>query len=176
VNSSQVLSQGTCLPGAAKCSNPFLSCNAPSPFVPPPCPDNCTNNGICVNVSECANLTKTNCPKSYKDKSGNCPTCTSNLNTSKQQNYTTVCACYDGQGGINCAVVTGISAALVAGLATGVIVAIILAALAAAACAGGGGFAISNAVSADKDGSIFTNPLYQDAGASRANPLHGTEI
>jgi hypothetical protein len=156
------------------CSDPFGACNAPAPFVPPACPDNCTNNGICVNISECADLSAGICPTAYKDKAtGKCPQCGGNQNTSKSNNYTTVCACYPGQAGINCAVLSGNLAGLVAGLTTAAIVGIIIAAIALAACAGGGGFAISNAVNQDKGGGVFSNPLYEESGASGANPLVG---
>jgi tetrahydromethanopterin S-methyltransferase subunit E len=123
-----------------------------------------------VNVSDCENYTAGNCPDNVK-QNGECPKCGDNVNSSKAENYTVVCACYPGQMGINCAVADGIAKGLIAGLTTAAIVGIILAALAAAACAGGGGFAVSNAVSQDKGGGVFNNPLYEGGSSSGVNPL-----
>jgi hypothetical protein len=63
-------------------------------------------------------------------------------------------------------------AGIVAGITAGVIAAIVLAALACAALAGGGAYAVSNAVESKTETEVMSNPLYCASGESGMNPLH----
>jgi len=63
-------------------------------------------------------------------------------------------------------------AAIVAGITAGIIAAIIIGALICAALAGGGAYAVTNAVEQNHNTEVLSNPLYAGAGTQGINPLH----
>jgi len=168
-----LLKSGNCI-NATACKTPYIACNAPAPFTPPACPDNCTNNGICVNSSVCAMLESTkgngDCGK-YKHPQFGCPNCGKNANATAKNNQTSACACYSGASGLNCAVVGGKSLALAA-LSAGIVAAIVIAALLLFAIFGGGTYAISQKVIASDEASVYNNPLYDGQKKDNFSPIH----
>jgi len=64
-------------------------------------------------------------------------------------------------------------AALIGGLAAGIIAAIVIAALIAlCAIAGGGTYAVASQMNADHETEVMSNPLFQGRGDECSNPLH----
>jgi len=171
------LTSGSCVDESVCGNLSFYACNAPSIFVPAPCPDNCTNpNGICVNISFCewinnqpGHVWKVKDSTTGKVKVYTCSA--QNLNYSIAHNQSTLCACVSGKGGINC-YAAGLSAGLVAGLAAGILALIICMALLGLAICGGGAYAASTALGAADMGGVAVNPLYEEAGDGGENPLY----
>jgi len=140
------------------------TCITQIPFVPPPCPDNCTNHGICVNRSDCAKLEKD--PAAYNKAKCPLEICTVNCSTFNQ---TLVCACYPGHRGANCG--AGYASALIAGLAGGAVAAIVVCGVLAAATFGGGSYFVATTLTQDDGGTLTANPLYQGDTSSGTSPV-----
>jgi len=164
-----ILISGSCIEDYICGNNSYYSCQAPAPFFPPSCPDNCTGHGVCVNTSDCAALNAANPQGQDATK----PVCDAlNANYSASRNDTSLCACYPGNSGLNCAVAGGSLAALAA-LAGGIVALIVvLAALAAAGFAGGGAYAIASAAGGGPGFGVVNNPIFKDSGTGGENPLH----
>jgi hypothetical protein len=139
--------------------------------IPPVCPDNCSGNGICVNLSTCEKLEKENKKKFGADTGLYLLSCGANANTSKSFNQTGACACYQGFIGLNCLIVGKISNIVFAALGAGLIALIVILAILGAALAGGGAAAVSNQVASPSDATVMTSPLYQSNNASGTNPI-----
>jgi hypothetical protein len=148
-----------------------VSCQPPVKVIPPVCPDNCSNNGICVNLTRCAELEKENKQKYGNDTGLYLLSCGTNANKSKEFNQTGACACFQGFVGLNCAVEGRKTLVALAALSAGIIALIVLLALLGAALAGGGAAAVSTGVANSSDASIFSSPLYQANESSGHNPL-----
>jgi hypothetical protein len=125
-------------------------------YIPEPCPDNCTNHGLCVNGT----------------KSG------SGTTTVGANNRTTYCKCHSGYTGINCGqppAADDLTTAIVAGTTTAVIVGIVVGAVLAAACCGGGGaFAYSQLANNEDGHTVANNPIFRPKNNEGDNPLHHT--
>jgi len=148
------------------------TCQPPVEVIPPVCPDNCSDNGVCVNLTECARLEKENKLK-YGNDTGLYPlSCGQNLNTSKKYNQTGACACFQGFVGLNCAIIGRKTLVALAALGAGIIALIVVLAILGAACAGGGAAAVSSGVAQGSDGTVINSPLYQANAGSADNPLY----
>jgi len=124
-------------------------------FIPPACPDNCTGNGKCTNLTDCDKLNK-------NDNAFNCDQ--SNIATVKSFNQTVVCACKKDFGGLNCANANGFNSAVLASVA--VIVGPVVAGAALIALlviAGGGAAAAAKYTKEDDEGNVSISPLYKPA-------------
>jgi hypothetical protein len=168
-NTTDNLVGGTC---KETCVGGLQSCQPKVPVTPPICPDNCSSNGICVNLTRCAELEKEN-----KQKYGNDPglyllSCGKNANISKSFNQTGACACFQGYEGLNCGIVGKKTLVALAALGAGLIALIVILAVLGAACAGGGAAAVSSGVAQNTDGTVTNSPLYQGSTASGGNPLY----
>jgi hypothetical protein len=130
--------------------------------------------GICVNTSFCKFIQSQPGGK-WTDKSQNPPqtyTCSAyNLNYTRLNNQSQLCACIDGTGGLNCGGAGGISAAVVAGLTAGILALIIVMGILGAAMCAGGAVAATTAMAAEPEGAVEVNPLYEGAGTEANNPL-----
>jgi len=147
LSDNQSLTQGQCVSTTGCNLNPNPSCVITVVYVPEPCPDACSGNGVCVN--------QTNAPTAAK------PNAT----------YTLVCQCYDKYSGANCAVHDD-TVELAAGLGAAAIVGIVIAIVVVLAALGGGGFAIAQNMAAAPVAPAMNNPLYVGAGKGGENPLN----
>jgi hypothetical protein len=96
-----------------------------------------------------------------------------NLNKSLANNQSALCACIDPYEGVNCGVLgAGINITLAAGLAAGIIAAIVVLGILGAALCGGGAFAAASALGAAPSGNVVENPLYTDPQTAGGNPLY----
>jgi len=96
-----------------------------------------------------------------------------NLNKTLSNNQTALCACIDPYEGINCGIIgAGINITLAAGLAAGIIAAIVVLGLLGAALCGGGAYAAASALGAAPSGNVVENPLYTDPQTAGGNPLY----
>jgi uncharacterized iron-regulated membrane protein len=94
------------------------------------------------------------------------------LNQTLARNQSALCACVDGQAGLNCLLVgTPLNLALVGGIAAGILALIIVLAILGLALCGGGAYAATTALAAEPSGAIEVNPLYEGAGQNNDNPL-----
>jgi hypothetical protein len=152
-----------------------VSCQPPIKVIPPVCPDNCSNNGICVNLTKCAELEKENKQKYGNETGLYLLSCGTNANQSKEFNQTGACACFQGFVGLNCALEGRRTLLGLAGLAAGLIALIVIAALLCAALAGGGAVAVSSGVTNPTDGTVINSPLYSANESSGVNPMFGME-
>jgi len=166
------LTQGSCTNDTFCGANGLYACNTITPFIPPSCPDNCTSNGICVNITNCTLIQNANIQKYGADESQwptGTLTCGANLNQTLIYNHTSLCACFVGHAGSNCALAGGSSLAALAALSAGFIVLIVVLVVAAAAVAGGGAIAASVQTYEEKDSQVRNSPLYVD-------PRQGTDV
>jgi hypothetical protein len=166
------LNSGQCIEDYVCGNLSFYACTPPSVFTPPECPDNCTGNGICVNVSYCLQIQAMPDGVIYLD--GIAYSCDQgNLNDTLSRNQSALCICIDGQTGINClGVGTPLNLALVGGIAAGILALIIILAILGLALCGGGAYAATTALASEPAGAVEVNPLYIGAGADAANPLY----
>jgi hypothetical protein len=96
------------------------------------------------------------------------------LNQTLARNQSSLCACIDGQGGLNCILAAApLDLALVGGIAAGIIALIIVLAILGLALCGGGAYAATTALASEPAGAIEVNPLYEPAGSDMSNPLFG---
>jgi hypothetical protein len=146
------LTQGTCRDPTSCNQNVNPSCIITVTYVPEPCPDQCSGNGVCVNQS----ITPGN-------SGGN--------NPNRNATYQLVCQCYDTYSGINCATHDA-TIELAAGLGAAAIVGIVIAIVVVLAALGGGGFAIAQNMAAGPVAPAMNNPLYVGAGKGGENPLN----
>jgi tetrahydromethanopterin S-methyltransferase subunit E len=87
-------------------------------------------------------------------------------------NQTSLCACLDPYTGVNCGLLgTGINIVLAAGLAAGIIAAIVVLGLLGLALCTGGAYAAASALGAAPSGNVVENPLYTDPQTAGGNPL-----
>jgi len=168
-NSSDSLVGGTC---HDTCPGGVQTCQPKVPVIPPVCPDNCSNNGICVNLSRCASLEKENREKYGNDSAYYLLSCGSNANISKSYNQSGACACFQGFNGLNCAVVGDKKFIALAALGAGLIALIVILAILAAALAGGGAAAVSTATAQNSQGHVVNSPIYEENKASGVNQLY----
>jgi hypothetical protein len=148
------------------------SCQPTVKVVPPVCPDNCSNNGICVNLTRCAQLEKENKQKYGADEGLYLLSCGKNANKSKSFNQTGACACFQGFEGLNCGIFGKKTLVALAALGAGLIALIIILAILGAALAGGGAAAVSTGVAQSTEGTVTNSPLYEGSTASGGNPLY----
>jgi hypothetical protein len=142
-NSTEILTNGTCTK-TSTCGNGAQNvCVPPVIYVPPPCPDECSGQGTCVNVT---------------DDSGNV--------TSQK------CVCFDGHSGINCAIGTDITAIVAGTVGAAAIAGIVIGIIAFCGIAGGGTYAYVKQMDNSADANISNNPLYADARKGGENPMH----
>jgi len=160
---------GTC---RDTCPGGVRTCQPRVPVIPPVCPDNCSNNGICVNLTRCADLEKENKAKYGNDSAYYLLSCGTNANISKSYNQTGACACFQGFQGLNCAVAGDKKFIALAALGAGLIALIVILAILAAALAGGGAAAVSTGVAQKTDGTVVNSPLYVENSASGTNQLY----
>jgi len=147
------------------------TCVTQVPFVPPPCPDNCTNHGICVNRSDCAKVAKDH--KTYKN--AKCPPATSCTSNCSNYNQSLVCACFPGHTGANCGE-SGVSA-LIAGLAGGAVAAIVVCVVLFGLAVGSGGtYYVATRIGQEDDVATSANPLYEGNSQSGLNPMHDDTV
>jgi len=155
MSSSNVLTNGTCQTAVANnCppNNVLPSCAPPAVFIPPPCPDNCTGNGVCVNKTSSA---------------------AAGSPSNAQGNYTTYCACNPHYSGINCGAWDGISETVVAATVSAAAIAGIIVGIAlCVGLAGGGSYAFYANQNDAAISAATNNPLYRDPGLSGVNPLN----
>jgi len=169
---------GTCVPPGSACPAPLSSdCTPPIVIVIPPCPDNCSFQGSCANLTCDANGKGTVDPKAVP---GNLNKNLSQLCQSQNISNKTaqVCLCHDSYTGINCGVHAAIadySSYIAGGIAGGAIAGIVLGIIICCAAAGGGTFAAYNRLSPDDDAKIHTSPLYESNQKGGDNPLFGGE-
>jgi len=142
-NVTEVLTNGTCAT-IGQCGNGAQSvCVPPVIYVPPPCPDECSGHGSCVNVT---------------DDSGN---------TTRQK-----CVCFDGFSGINCGIGQDITAIVAGTVGAAAIAGIVLGIVAFCGIAGGGTYAYVKQMDSGDSANISNNPLYADARRGGENPMH----
>jgi len=170
------LNDGVCIEDYICGNYSFYTCIPPADFTPPECPDNCTGNGICVNVSFCEWIDAQPGHK-WVDKSVDPPRTyicdPAFLNYTISKNQSSLCACVNGRTGLNCGVAGGYLGALAAGLAAGILALIIVLGILGAAICGGGAVAATTAMAAEPEGAVEVNPLYEGAGSEAVNPLFG---
>jgi hypothetical protein len=95
-----------------------------------------------------------------------------NLNATLAVNQTSLCACLDPWTGINCGVIgAGINIKLAAGIAAGIIAAIVVLGILGLALCGGGAAAAASAVAAAPNAGVDMNPLYVPNDTGGDNPL-----
>jgi hypothetical protein len=166
------LLKGQCIEDYVCGNLSFYACIPPTDFIPPECPDNCTGNGICVNASFCKWI-YAQPDHVWRHENGKAYTCDQNiLNDTLARNQSNLCACVDGQGGLNCILAaTPLNLALVGGIAAGILALIIVLAILGLALCGGGAYAATTAIASEPTGSIDVNPLYVGAGTDMSNPL-----
>jgi len=143
--------------------------------IPPTCPDNCTGNGRCVNLSTCAQIDSDNKKNHGNDTGAYDLSCGTNAATAKKNNQTGACACFQGFTGLNCALIGKKNDVIIgAALGAGLIALIVIMALLGAAIFGGGAVAVSTGVAGATEATVFNNPL---AGQDNLfhNPLHDYE-
>jgi hypothetical protein len=179
-NVDKVLVEGACVADIICGNLSFYACIPPSLFIPPECPDNCTGHGRCVNITECKQI-QTMDQGAFivkgTDENGQevdlIYTCSDkNLNQTIAHNQSALCACLNPYEGVNCGILgTGINIKLAAGLAAGIIAAIVILGLLGLALCGGGAYAAASAVAAAPLAGVEINPLYTDPGTSGDNPL-----
>jgi len=150
----------------------FFSCTGPVVVIPPTCPDNCTKNGRCVNLSTCNQIQAENVKK-FGNNTGAYPqSCGNNSARAKANNQTGACACFQGFSGLNCAIVGKKNDVIIgAALGAGLIALIVIMALLGAAIFGGGAVAVSTGVAGATEATVFNNPMAINE-ASHQNPLH----
>jgi len=174
------LTSGSCVEDYVCGNASYYACTPPAVFVPPQCADNCSNHGKCVNISTCKQiqaLANGAIEVDTTDASGNPVkqyyTCSDqNLNETLAANQTSLCACLDPYTGVNCGVVgAGINIKLAAGLAAGIIAAIVVLGLLGLALCGGGAAAAASAVAAAPAAGVDQNPLYVGSENAGDNPL-----
>jgi len=96
-----------------------------------------------------------------------------NLNKTLANNQTSLCACLDPWTGVNCGVIgAGVNIKLAAGIAAGIIAAIVVLGLLGLALCGGGAAAAASAVAAAPAAGVDMNPLYVGNDSSADNPLY----
>jgi len=151
LSDNRSLTQGQCVATDGCNLNPNPSCTITVQYVPEPCPDQCSQHGVCVN------------------RSGVRPGTTPRPNSTGT--WFLECQCYDTYSGVNCAnhdvaieLGVGLGAAAVAGIVIAIVV--VLAAL------GGGGYAIASNMAAAPVAPAMNNPLYVGAGKGGENPLN----
>jgi len=149
------------------------TCQPVIDVIPPVCPDNCSDNGVCVNLTTCDKLDKENKKKYGNDTGLYLLSCGNNANISRGYNQTGACACFQGFEGLNCVIAGKKTLLALAALGAGLIALIVILAILGAAMAGGGAAAVSSGVSQGSDASVISSPLYEGAGGSGNNPLHG---
>jgi hypothetical protein len=131
-------------------------------IIPPVCPDNCTGNGICVNLTTCDRLRADN-NKKFGNDTGSYPlSCGDNANESRKYNQTGACACFQGFVGVNCALIGSKSLVALAALGAGLIALIVILAIVAALIAGGGAAAVGTQTASNSQATLFNNPLAQN--------------
>jgi hypothetical protein len=97
-----------------------------------------------------------------------------NLNKTYTNNQSSLCACLDPFTGVNCgAIGEGIDIKLAAGIAAGIIAAIVVLAILGLVLFGGGAYAATTALAAAPNAAVDMNPLYQGAETAGDNPLYG---
>jgi len=165
------LDNGLC---SVSCAEAVTTCQPLIEIIPPTCPDNCSNQGKCVNLSYCDALEKENI-RNYGNETGDYKeSCGTNANVSRGFNQTGACACFQGFVGLNCALVGRNNAlVLAAALSAGLIALIVILAILGAALAGGGAAAVAGGVVSNSDPVIIDSPLYEANNASGSNPLQG---
>jgi len=153
------VSQGTCGAGAQ------YTCVPPVVYTIPPCPDQCSGNGVCQNVTTTSN--------SQNSQANQATTTGSNTNAT---NTTVVqlCVCFNGFSGVNCAIGTtsDLTGVLAGSLGTAAIVGICVAIAICVGAAGGGGYAYAQGQGGGGLGNVNNNPLFQGNVHHGVNPLH----
>jgi len=95
-----------------------------------------------------------------------------NLNATLADNQTSLCACLDPYTGVNCGVLgAGVNIKLAAGIAAGIIAAIVVLGILGLALCGGGAAAAASAVAAAPAAGVDMNPLYVGNDLGADNPL-----
>jgi hypothetical protein len=174
LSQAQILTNGTCV-GPANCglNSTFYQCPAIAVFIPPSCPDNCSANGICVNISTCLSLDAENIRLHGNDKSKwSKPSCGLNYNFSVANNYNTTCACFAGYSGINCG---DVGFLIIVGILAGGIIAGIIIVVVAVICfgfVGGSAYAVSASTNREDSSGIHVSPLYKPATRGSDVQLH----
>jgi hypothetical protein len=96
-----------------------------------------------------------------------------NLNQSSTLNHSALCICLDPYEGINCgAIGDGVNIVLAAGLAAGIIAAIVVLGILGLALCGGGAYAATSALAPAAASGLQTNPLYVGDTTAAGNPLY----
>jgi hypothetical protein len=139
-NTDTSLLLGTC---SHQCNDAVSVCVSVPLYVPPPCPDHCSGNGVCTNVTN--------------------PNGTGLI---------LLCVCASGWSGDNCGIGSNPAIVVAAALSGGAVVGIIICAILVLACAGGGAAAVVNASKHDVEGSITNNPMYKPNEHSGTNPMY----
>jgi len=170
------LVNGTCgLPGECPHNKSLFTCQPPITIIPPTCPDNCTGNGVCVNLTTCDKLEKDNKRDHGDDTGAYLLSCGDNANKSREYNQTGACACFQGATGINCALIGKKSLVALAALGAGLIALIVILAIVAAIVAGGGAAAVGTGVGGATEGAVVNNPLHVPKDTNFENPLCSME-
>jgi len=159
---------GVCVPDFACPNVSIFRCEPPPPIKPPQCPDNCTGNGVCVNISKCYDEKF----EGKEQKNGKTYTCKANLNRTQANNGSFLCACIPTQEGINCAILAAGTNILAPVLAAGIIAAIVIAALLGIMLAGGGAAAAATGMAGANTTSVANNPIYIPGDTAFSNPLY----
>jgi hypothetical protein len=160
LDNSTGLTVGVCVDAAACQLNSNPSCTIILPVVIPPCPDQCSGHGTCLNQSNTNGQKPAVCKQNP-----NLAACNQTLP------YLLTCVCRDGYSGDNCGAAPD-SIVIISTLTTAAIIGIIIAIVVVIAAVGGGGFAIAQNMAAAPVSPAMNNPLYVGAGRSGHNPLH----
>jgi len=153
------ISQGFCTDLTTCKTNLTLSqCTPPVKWIPPPCPDDCTGHGRCIN--------RTAPDWVAEEAKAHNPFWTGN------ESY---CLCHGKYLGINCgqyppsdntvALAAGISSAVIAGIIVGL-------AIGLAGLGGGSAFAYAQLGGDNEERVVENNPIYSDPNKAGNNPLH----
>jgi len=176
LNDTNLLTDGKCVdPPKCDPNRTFFSCTPPVVVIPPTCPDNCTMNGKCLNLTACDKLAKENFDKFGNDSTKYDLSCGTNADFARKNNQTGACACVKGFTGFNCANIGKSNNVIIgAALGAGLIALIVILGLLGAAVFGGGAVAVSTGVAGATEATVFNNPL---AGQENLyhNPLHDYE-
>jgi len=201
-NVSQFQTNGTCVSSGTCPPNVVSKTCVPLIIQITGCPDNCTYNGVCTNVTlppSCSNgvvdgnetdvdcggvcngcgssqkcRNTTDCLSFYCDNTTF--TCGGSGFYNVGGNTTQKCVCRTGFSGSNCAnsalVPFNRELAVESALGAAAVVGIVIAIILFVACTGAGSYAAYNRLNIDNMSGTRSNPLYKGTGNSGQNPLY----